>query len=344
MEKIDIALLFRNEMPIHIESKNGSHGDSDFREVLFIEYEKSKLVIKLADNAFTNEERLNMWEIVSNKYRKLGYYCPRFFKSLDGTFPRVIYNGHNCIAWAEEYSIYNSAYKLIENNKNDELKTDDYYPFLKDIFLMNARVASMHYDFTDLPSAYCMFEIFDSNDKIDETMLDALKWKEEADKLPEKFKNQVNRIWNNWLMARKELKQIYSKLPTSVFQADCNVTNILLDDNNHFIGVYDFNIAGKEVYVNLLVREAPYISKFDDNRFDNKDYYLNSIKNALKISAEVYQFNELEKKAIPLLYKCIRPLYWHSTDSLKKALNDDMIQKCLDYIELEQIRNINFFE
>lgn len=59
-------------------------------------------------------------------------------------------------------------------------------------------VAAQRYDFTGLPSGYCMFELFEAGDTVDETTEDALKWKKEADRLPEKFAEQTNRIWENW--------------------------------------------------------------------------------------------------------------------------------------------------
>ena len=68
-------------------------------------------------------------------------------------------------------------------------------------------------------------------------------------------------------------------------------------------------------------------------------------KKALQISSEVYEFNKLEKKAAPLLYKCIKPLYWYSTELLKEAGDQETeIQKCLDFIEYEQTRKINFWD
>ena len=343
MEKKEIALLFRSEEPINITAKNSSHGEDDFREALFVEYEDEKMVIKLADNSFTDEEHLIMWMTIAEKYKELGYYCPQFIKALDGTFPRVDYEGHNCIVYAEEYSLYRSADEIIEEKfKETGLMADGYFSYLKDVVSMNAKVASQHYNFTDLPSAYSMFETFDAKDEVDEVMEYALNWKKEADKLPEKYREQVERIWANWQDARAQLREIYSELPTSVFQADINDTNVLLDEEGNFKGVYDFNIGGKEVFINLIFREAPYVSSRKWGGVE--DHFLLCIKKVLQLSSEIYEFNELEKKAAPLLYKCIKPLYWYSTDLLKEAGNQETeIQKCLDFIEYEQTREIDFW-
>ena len=78
--------------------------------------------------------------------------------------------------------------------------------------------------------------------------------------------------------------------------------------------------------------------------FDKDDHFLRCIKKVLEISSEVYEFNALEKQAAPLLYRCIKPLYWNSTDLLKDAGEDDeKIQVCLDFIEYEQTREIDFW-
>lgn len=346
IEQREIARLFREEEPVNITVKNSSHGEEDFREALLVEYEDEKIVIKLAENGFTDEEHLMMWMTIAEKYKELGYYCPQFIKALDGTFPKVSYNGHNCIVYAEEYSKYRSADELIKDKYQESgLMEEGYYSFLRDVVLMNARVAAKHYDFTGLPSGYCMFETFEPGDECDEVAEDATKWKQVADKLPEQFREQVERIWNNWLEARKQLRDIYDDLPTSVFQADINDTNVLLDEDGKFQGVYDFNIGGKEVFLNLIFREAPYVSTRGWDAFYQPDHFINCIKRVLQISAEVYEFNELETQAAPLLYRCIKPLYWYSTELLKKAGNDENeIQSCLDFIEYEQMRELDFWE
>lgn len=346
MDKKEIALLFRKENPISIATKNTSHGNGDYRETLFVEYKNEKIVIKLAENGFTDEEHLSVWMTIAKKYKELGYYCPQYIKAINDIFPRVLYNGHQCIAYGEEYSRYKSAKEVIEERFADnKLISDSYYSFFRDAILMNARVAAQHYDYTNYPSGYCMFEVFDPSDKTDETTEDAIKWKKEAEKLPEKFQKQITKIWSNWLDAREQLSEFYFQLPTSVFQADINDTNVLLDEEGNFRGVYDFNIGGREVFINLIFREVPYVCRGDNDVFWNDDFFATSIKNALSIISEVYKFSELEKKAAPLLYKCIKPLWWNSAERLKKAGSDEKeIKKCLDFIEYEQNRIINFSE
>ena len=342
----EVAGLFTKGIPKHIETKNTSHGDNDFRETLLVDLGNEKLVIKLSSNGFTDEKHLVLWERIAREYRDLGYYCPQYIRALDGTFPTILYKGRNCIAWGEEFSKYRSAKELINDRFSDtRLVKDGWYSFLEDAMLMDAKVASCHFDYTELPSAYCMFEVFDSADECDETTEDAEKWLDAAKALPEKYTARVERIWNNWLEARRELEKIYHQLPTSVFQADINDTNVLLDEEGHFKGVYDFNIGGKEVYINYIIRQAPYVSTADTyERLEEDDTFLKRVLHALDIAKKGYSFSDLEKKAAPLLYKCIRPLWWYASVELKEAGTDDArIQKHLDAIEYEQNRDIDFF-
>ncbi len=345
MDKNDVVGLFCKDVPLNIDIKNTSHGDDDFRETLLVDFGKRKIVIKLSSNGFTDEKHLVMWERIAKEYRNLGFYCPQFIRANDGTFPSVSYKDRECLVWGEEFSKYRSAEELIKDKFSDtKLVEDGWYSFLKDAMIMDAKVAACHFDFTDLPSAYCMFETFDPNDKSDETTEDALRWLEIAKTLPKRFTAQVERIWNNWLVARRELEKIYHKLPTSVFQADINDTNVLLDEEGNFKGVYDFNIGGKEVYINYIVRQAPYVSTNDIyGGLEKDDVFLERIIHALDIVKKVYTFSDLEKEAAPLLYKCIRPLWWYASRELKEAVAVEVkIQHHLDKIEYEQTREIDF--
>lgn len=345
MDTNEIVGLFSDRIPKSVEIKNTSHGDEDFREALLVDLENERIVIKLSSNGFTDEKHLLLWEKIAKEYNDLGYYCPRFIRALDGTFPTVFYKGKNCIAWGEEYSKYRSAAELIKDKFSDtKLVENGWYSFLEDAMIMDAKVASCHFDYTDLPSAFCMFELFDPCDECDETTEDAEKWLAVAKTLPEKYSARVEKIWSNWLEARKELEKIYHKLPTSVFQADINDSNVLLDDEGNFKGVYDFNIGGREVYINYIIRQAPYVSTFETfEGLEKDDVFLKRVLHALDIAKKVYAFSDLEKKAAPLLYKCIRPLWWYASDELKEAGTDDSkIQKHLNAIEYEQTRNIDF--
>lgn len=228
MEIIDIIAMFAKNKVSNHSTKNTSHGENDFRLAIFVKFgDESEnasalpydLVIKLADNDFTTPERLKVMRRTAQEYANLGYYCPQFFTALNGTFPYIDYQGHHCIAYAEEYSRYKSAEQFDETFITGD---NGYYTFFDDAWIMNARIAAQHFDYTDLPSAYCLFDTFSPSDTTDEVMENAMTWYETAKKLPPQFSEQVERIWNRFLQNRNELAQYYNRLPSSVFQAALN--------------------------------------------------------------------------------------------------------------------------
>ncbi len=197
---------------------------------------------------------------------------------------------------------------------------------------MTAKVAAARFNFTDYPSGYCLFDRFCSDDDTDEVMENALEWKRYSDTLPTEFREQTQRIWKRWLDNRNSLEALYGRLPTSVFQADLNQSNILLDEYGKFVGVYDFNLCGKDVFLNYLFREIFCV---------NYEEELESILYALKTVNDVYRFSDTEKATAPLLYRCIKPLC--RVQELKEAGGKiEEIKRHLDETEFAQTREIDF--
>lgn len=328
-ELISILEMFFDELPSHYEIKNTSRDDSDFRESVIAEWlSGDKYVLKLSDNDFTFPEKVSIWKRCASEYRNLGYYCPAILSSKQGEFPTVKYKGHKCVAYVEEFCKYAFAEDRFSKD-TDEKRFD--IKWADAAWIMTARIAAKRFDFCNYPSAYCLFETFCPSDETDEVLENALKWRRYADNLPEKFQTQIQRIWQRWIDNREKLKHIYYKLPTSVFQADLNPTNLLVDDNGEFAGVFDFNLCGRDVFLNYLFREIHW-------KYDEK-YLLETLK---KVSY-VYVFSELEKLAAPFLYRCIKPLWYTELKALKSAGTDEYaIRTCLDKTEKIQTKDIDF--
>ena len=322
-----IFALFFDGAPTLVQTIDTSRGDADFRATFIIETSAGmKYVLKLADNDFTFPEKIAVWQRTVEEYRKLGYYCPRIFRDRLGSFPIVDYKGHKCAAYAEEYSKYQAA----EDRFSDDFGENEaiYHSYKREIWRMTARIAAQYFDYSEYPSAYCMYETFCPSDKTDEVLENALAWKEYADTLPSEFRAQVESIWRLWTDNRTALEPIYKKLPVSVFQADLNPSNILLDDEGRFVGVYDFNLCGRDVFLNYLMRE-------------NRD--VPGIREALNAAAECYRFSEDEKDAALMLFRCVKPLWYTRVEELKEAGSDHgAIKKALDQSESELSTEIDF--
>lgn len=321
--------LFFDDAPIAAHTIDTSRGDTDYRLIFIVETAGgNKYVLKLADNDFTFPEKIAVWQRTVGEYRKLGYYCPRISRDKSGSFPIVDFHGRKCVAYAEEYA----PFRPVENRLSDNFgqNTALYDRYMRDIWRMTARIAALYLDYTEYPSAYCLFETFCPSDKTDEVLENALAWKEYADTLPDEFEAQVGRIWRLWTDNRAELEKVYKKLPGSVFQADLNASNILLDDEGRFVGVYDFNLCGRDVFLNYLMRENNGVS---------------GICEALKIAAEHYRFSDIEKDAALMLYRCLKPLWYTRVKALKEAGNDHAaIRASLNETEYALTSPIDFGE
>lgn len=313
-----IYSLFSKAEMIGYTAKNTSHGNTDFREVIFCQQASGKkLVLKLADNDFTSADRIAVWKQCAEEYRKLGYYCPEIFSALDGTFPTVTYKGHTCVVFAEAFSLYATADTFDKNF----LSNKGYYSYIEDAITMNARVAAAHFSFTPFPSAWCAFQKFCPSDLDDEIMENALEWRRITETLPAVFSKQVERIWAMWAENREKLQSIYPQLPTSVFQADINPFNILLDETGRFKGVLDFNICGKEVVINYLFREAPHVMTVRGFQEQEENVTLHRILKAISIAKKTYSFSDQEIQAAPLLYRYQKPL-WIFNEELQASAGD----------------------
>ena len=326
MECVDersVVALFTTESIKKIWTTNTSHGENDYREVIFALLESgNKIVVKVAANSFTTNERIRMWQRCAEEYARQGYYCPKILSSANGIFPFVFYKGITCIAYAEEYSKYISA------NQCKNVK-----PFREELYVMTAKIAQEKYDYTTFSSGYCLFDLF-PGDEVDEVTENANEFRNYCKSLPELFHKQAERMFIRWEENREALKKVYFDLPFSVYQADFNDTNVLVNENGNFVGICDFNLSGKDEFLNYLFREI-FTGSFDDE--------LKEILKALRIVSKIYTFSEEEIEAAPLIYRCVKPLWYTRVEALKSFGSDyDKIQTCLNEMENAQIKEIDF--
>lgn len=307
--------------PVAAETIETGTGEDDFRNTAIVTEEGGgKRVIKLAANGFTFPERILAWQRTIEEYRALGYYCPRIFADKFGEFPVIRYRGHDCVVHAEEFS----KYRPLEDRAAPDGEPADSDRYFEDVWTMTARIAAKRLDHTDFPSGYCLFETFSPDEATDEVLDNALEWKKTADALPAEFSAQAQRIWRLWNENRAALQALYPALPTSVFQADLNPTNLLIGEDGSFKGVYDFNLSGRDVFLNYLMRE----------NYDDFEPELERIRKALLIARKYYAFNAEEKAAALPLYRCLKPLWYNRVYDLKQAGDDpEAIRNCLDQTE-----------
>jgi hypothetical protein len=90
--------------------------------------------------------------------------------------------------------------------------------------------------------------------------------------------------------------------------------------------------------------EREYLQRAEQGDLEARNILVeHNLRLVAHIVKKVYSFSDLEKEAAPLLYKCIRPLWWHASLELEEAgTNDAKVQRHLDAIEYEQTRDIDF--
>lgn len=349
MELTDIFLLYNAHPPLDYEIKDTSHGASDFRQAIMVDWGAEKRVIKITCNAFTTAHRVEGWRQTIEAYRALGYYCPRIVPSRTGSISETLeYNGRQCVVFAEEFSIYQTA----EQFGRERTRKNDRYIFHDDAIRMTARAAAACLDCADYPSAWCILECFDPSEPDDEVMECALGFKKIMDEEVSRYQERFQRIWDTFLENKARLSRVYRDLPTSVFQADPNDSNILLDRDLRFMGVLDFNISGRETVLNMLFRDA--FINFDEEipeEAENNRFYVEGISERnfaiftenLLLAKEIYPFTQAEIEAAPMLYRYLRPFWWYTLHALARDKGDlSKVDRILSWIENEQTREIDF--
>lgn len=235
------------------------------------------------------------------------------------------------MAYAEEFAKYQIA-EIIPQNKEEIPRSLD-YDNNNAAWIMTAKIAAKYLSYTDYPSGYCLFETFCPSDKTDEVLEQALEWKSCAETLPDEFQLQIKRIWKLWTDNRNALEPLYKLLPTSIFQADLNSTNVLIDDKGKFVGVFDFNLCGKDVFLNYMFRET------NSNGFCDE---VNKILNNLKVVSKYYKFSDIEKQTALMIYRCVKPLYSYANKLKQFKDNNDELTRFLDETELFLTKDIDF--
>ena len=304
----------------------------DFRMVYFAEDGDRKLVIKHTSNSFTDAERIESWARLIDEYNRLGIYCPRIVPNrLGETAHTYTEGGRKYFIYAEEYSKYPSAEKIgiekLECETGRLIYTDD-------VLRSVGKVAAARLDCCDFRSVYCLLEPYSAEETTDEGTGYAIDFRDFVYKEIPEFRSRMDGLMELFYKNQEELRKVYYELPTSCFQADLNYTNILVDENNSFAGVIDFNLCGREVNLNYAVRAAMWMA-YDKRLYNENDealFYYNEeldearnaiIINNLKLIGESYEYSEKAREAFPVLFRYMNSFWWEILRELKTVKDDE---------------------
>lgn len=343
-----IDLYYQIE-PTNINILDRCRGEDDFRKVYLTDDGSRKLAIKHTSNSFTNEKYINGWFRLAKAYNELGIYCPSPINNKNGELIHHYQeNNRSYYVYAEELAKYPTAESIGE----EKFTAADGQPiFLKNMMRSLGRVANAKLDVISFHSAYCLLEPYAPPDITDETTECALRFVNYLRKEIPIFHSEADELWNLFVHAQNELKKNYSSLPTSCFQADLNLSNILLNDENDFAGLIDFNLCGREPSLNYLVREALWwadgkeLYDSDTNPLYCYDHALDTrkmsyfLKNLTYIQEE-YEYSLEERHIFPILFRYINSFWWGDLKELKRIKDDpDKVSALLGYIKQQMTRN-----
>ncbi len=343
-----ISLYYDTEVS-DVKTLDLCRGDDDYRKVHIVDDGNRKLVIKYLSNTFSDKRRIEGWFKLMDEYRKIGLYCPAVVPNRNGELLHCdTVDGRDYYTYAEEYSVYKTAEHIGKEKYKDQQGHDCFVP---DVMRSLGKIASAKLDILDWASAYCLLEPFCAPDTTDEATECAVAFVNYIrDNIPA-FLPRAEALLEMFYKRQEELDTVYSSLPTSCFQADLNDSNILLDENNKFVGLIDFNLCGKEPILNYAVREALWgIS--DKRLFGEKDsrlYFYDSDLDELRIKLflenigyikENYEFSELEKDVFPILFRYMNSFWWFHLDEIKLIKEDERkITQLFDWLEYQMIRD-----
>ncbi len=206
-----------------------------------------KYFLKINNDKNKIESFLKDIERLIKNYKSIGLYCPDLLKTKDNTLSYNIQkDGINYVCHIEEKAAF-----AIKESQNEV----DY--FFKIEALKHVGIFANKFTNQNLSETKSMWalELSESN-KIDEKQ-------ENLNKLITCLKkkcqnNLVNELIKTNKDSREKIKSYEEKLPKCVYQGDLNDTNILVDEQNKFRGIIDFNMFGTEININYFLNESMY--------------------------------------------------------------------------------------
>lgn len=326
-----------------------SRGEDDYRKIFIAEDKSRKIVIKQCSNSFSNRHRIEGWFKLMDAYRSLGIYCPAIVSTLFGEqiHEDCIENRSSCV-FAEEFAKYKTAEQIGLDQLRD---SSGKMIFLADLLRSLGKIANARLDLLDFPSAYCLLEPFSPPDRVDEATDCAEIFREYVNRELPEYSEKVQSLLTLFYKNQKALREIYSQLPTSCFQADLNDSNILLDEDHCFVGLIDFNLCGREPILNYAVREALWNVRdyclYGAN--GERLYYYNQDLDKKRIDLflqnmtyiqEYYEFNKAEREAFPILFRYMNSFWWHQIDEIKRVKDDpERVLQIFDWLAFQMTRS-----
>lgn len=301
-----------------------SHAETDIRLNYFVD---NKFVLRLCNAPDLTDDRLAGLNRLIDRYCDYGLICPRFLPKSDGRF----------ICQWQSLSCYLSEY--VDMPLADQVNLNDSDALWQEVVESVAGFAE-RYRGVDLMNTYGMYSLFDLSPFDKSLGIDEKQ--QNFDDLIAKLNDigqtdLVNKLNEKYAQFRQAVKDFYRTLPRCVFQADESFTNVLIDQNQHFVGLIDFNLAGTEVIVNQLANLG---GGFDEDNLEligaqtRLSHALAEYKAYQDRALAIYHASDIEKKAIWWYTWIALVSGWPQVCFFKAHLDDELKDEILDLLGL----------
>lgn len=326
----DIELFLRNygiNTVGYIQLINSTRDADDIRLNYIID---KKYVLRFCNDPAITENRLSELNRLVGRYHDAGIVCPGFIMQKNGKY---LHDKTPLKYYLSEY---------IDLRLASEVNLKDAKSLEKEITDSVAMFAE-RYRNTDLSSTFGMYSLFDlapydkeigideKEDNFNELIvcLQEIRQNDLADRLTKRHKE-----------IREKIKAVYTGLPRCVFQADENFSNVLIDNNEHFAGFIDFNMAGTEVVVNQLANLAGFDFDEENHSSLGAANRLNRAVSSYRENAErmlrIYHAEKEERQAMSLyawiVMACQWPIFCFFRNGLKNSELRNEITEILSMI------------
>lgn len=249
--------------------------------------------LKINNTTAVNEKFLSDIERLIKRYKSIGVYCPILYRTKEGKLSyRIEKEGIEYTCYVEELSPY-PFYKS---------QGIEYYDFKKTVLEHLGILASKYTDedLSETKSMWSLIELGPFDKDVDEKQ-------ENMDVLIKCLMDNgyveiANKLFQLNNKARDRIKAYLCKLPCCVYQGDLNDSNILVDEDNKFRGIIDFNMFGTEVNINCFLNESMYfLEEQDFEKMSAKDIFskMKNIQNSLLSSITAnYNLNKNELEVV----------------------------------------------
>ncbi|SHG74934.1 phosphotransferase [Ornithinibacillus halophilus] len=153
-------------------------------------------------------------------------------------------------------------------------------------------------------------------------------------------KQLIDQISASYLTQRGELHQIWSELPKGAVQGDFCPYNMLLDDEWKIGAIFDFNLAGDEVFINECLAIAVYLAfshlKRDGTSLEYLQAFLVAYREKRNLSIKEYS-------AIQPLIRVLRPFRYERVDGIMEWIKQGKREEVeLKLKETVKLLNLNY--